>query len=119
MIRQSRSQRPRSFLRFARCGAGILVGLWCLGDVAMAGDGVPRLADKEVAKREALLAEAQKLVTEAGALFNSGDYDGAMKGYRQAWEMLPDAPMAAPWKAAARDGYSRASNAQARKLAKQ
>lgn len=63
--------------------------------------------------------EAQALVAEGASLYDKGDNAGAMKLYRQAFENLPDAPLIAPLKNAARDGYSRAANAEARKLAAQ
>ncbi len=77
---------------------------------------VAGLADREIAKRAARLAEAQRLVLEAGASFDKGDYEAAMKSNRDAWELLADSPATAATRSVARDGYSRAANAQARKL---
>lgn len=63
------------------------------------------------------MKEAHVLTTEAGLLYDKGNMEESMKVYRQAWDILPDAPMAAEARALARDGYSRAANAQAKKLA--
>ncbi|MEY4485435.1 MAG: hypothetical protein RL693_2887, partial [Verrucomicrobiota bacterium] len=63
------------------------------------------------------MQEAHALITEAGLLYDKGNMEESMKGYRQAWDILPDAPMAAETRIQARDGYSRAANAQAKKLA--
>lgn len=87
--------------------------------MAAAESTVPGLAAKEVAKREARLAEGQRLVAESGSSFEKGDYTAAMKAARDAWELLPDAPATAPLRMAARDACSRASLAQARKLARE
>ncbi len=83
----------------------------------IAGDAVPALAGKEVAKRMAQMQEAQAQVVEAASLYGKGDNTGAMKLCRQAFENLPDAPLAAQLKNSARDGYSQAANTEARKLA--
>lgn len=64
-----------------------------------------------------LMKEAQVLMVEAELLYDKGNMEESMKLYRQAWDILPDAPMAAESRTAARDGYSRAANAQAKKLA--
>lgn len=79
--------------------------------------GAQTVAEKEVAKRMGAMKEAQVLITEAGLLFDKGDMVESMKLYRQAWDILPDAPMVASVRLLARDGYSRAANAHARKLA--
>lgn len=96
----------------------VMLSFWQIGSIN-AGDAVPALAGKEVAKRMAQMQEAQALVAEGASLFDKGDNAGAMKLCRQAFENLPDAPLIAPLKNAARDGYSRAANAEARKLAGQ
>lgn len=97
----------------------ILLG-WAAAGL-MAGGSAPGpvsgLANREVAKREARLAEAQRQVALGATLYDKGDYTGAMKAYRAAWDLLVDAPATAALKTAARDGYSRAANAEARKLA--
>jgi len=115
-------RHPRLSSRLARnqvVVAAILIGLGA--GMAIGGESppgsVPGLADREIAKREARLSEAQRLVGEGAALFDKGDYAGAMKADHDAWELLTDAPATAAVKTAARDGYSRAANAQARKLA--
>ena len=83
------------------------------------GRGVSSLAEKEMSKRQAQVTEAEKLMTEAASLSAAGDDEGAMKLYRQAWDLLPDAPATAALRTAAKDGYSRSAVAHARKLAKQ
>lgn len=113
---------PRSCPRFPRCQAVVLAFLVSAGTgllpAAEASMGATAgLANREVAKREAQRTEAQRLVLEGGMLFDRGDYTGAMKADRAAWEMLVDSPATGTVKTAARDGYSRAAIAQARKLA--
>lgn len=64
-----------------------------------------------------MMKEANALIVEGGLLYDKGNLEESMKVYRQAWDILPDAPMAAEARISARDGYSRAANAHARKLA--
>ncbi|MEI6535290.1 MAG: hypothetical protein WCN98_08130, partial [Verrucomicrobiaceae bacterium] len=87
--------------------------------ISIGSEFVPALAGKEVARRQAQMNEAQLLVTEGASLFDKGDNAGAMKLCRQAYDMLPDAPLCAALKNSARDLYSVAANAEARKLAAQ
>lgn len=75
------------------------------------------LAQREVSKRTEILKEARTLMTEAELFSSKGDSEEAAKLYRQAWEMLPDAPMSAVQKRRARDGFSAAAVANAKKLA--
>lgn len=101
---------------------GLCLGL-CVSGAALAGPmGNPHarnLADQELVRRNARLAEAQALLVEANAHYDKGDYESALRLYRQAWDLLPDAPLSAAVKLQARDGYSRAAVAQAAKLADQ
>lgn len=82
-----------------------------------ANPAVPSLVEREIAKRNSLVQEARALVTEAKLLHAKGEYEGALKSSRQAWEMLPDTPLTAALKVEARDAYSEAAVSQARKLA--
>ncbi len=79
--------------------------------------GAQTVAEKEVAKRMGAMKEAQALIIEATLLSDKGDMVESMKLYRQAWDILPDAPMIASVRMQARDGYSLSANAQAKKLA--
>lgn len=101
---------------------GLCLGL-CVSGTALAGPmgnaSARSLADQELVRRNARLAEAQALLVEAKAQYDKGDYESALRLYRQAWDLLPDAPIAAAVKLQARDGYSRAAVAQAAKLAEQ
>jgi general secretion pathway protein D len=118
MIRRIFSARSRPF---AGVGLSFVFGIIFAGALLAGegGAGLSGLANKEVAKREAQMAEAQALVSGAQTQLASGDFSGAMKNFRDAWVLVPDAPATAVLKASARDGYSRAANAQARKLAKE
>jgi general secretion pathway protein D len=104
--------------------AVLTVGI-CLGGmvpiVLQAGPtGAPAarsVADKELARRQARMAEAQALLQEAKALADKGEHEQALRLYRQAWDILPEAPMSADLRQQARDGYSKSAVAHARKLA--
>jgi general secretion pathway protein D len=81
--------------------------------------GTTSLAEREVAKRQGQMKEAQALMVEAGLMLDQQNLEEAMRLYHEAYDLLPDSPMAAEAKLAARDGYSRAANAQAAKLARE
>jgi general secretion pathway protein D len=88
------------------------------GTHVSAGDGpVVSIVDKEIARRNARIREAQTLITEGAILEAKGEYEQAAGVYRQAWDLLPDSPMTAAVRIEARDGYSRAAVAHAHKLA--
>ena len=82
-----------------------------------ASPSVSGLVEREIAKRNSVMQEARALVTESNLLLAKGEYEGALKSSRQAWEILPETPLTAALKAEARDAYSQAAVAQARKLA--
>ncbi|WP_240914721.1 Amuc_1098 family type IV pilus outer membrane protein [Roseimicrobium sp. ORNL1] len=86
---------------------------------AGAGTATSSVAEREVARRAALLQQAKTYIAEAAVLESKGDYADAASHYREAWNLLPNAPMAATLRAEARDGYSRTAVQHARKLAKE
>ncbi len=110
---------PRA--RTVRCGGAfwvlLFLGMAALPLQAGEGHGVASLANREVARREAMVQQAQSLMAQGQAAEAKSDYVEAMKDYKAAYDMLPGAPMTASLKTTARDGYSRAANAQARLLA--
>ena len=109
-----------AYLRGVVLPAGIL---WLSGTVILLQGaearpaGISSLAAKEVARREAKLLEAHAQLVEAGLLFDKSKYSEALRLYRDSYDALPEAPLTAASKLAARDGYSRAAHAEARKLA--
>ena len=104
-------------------GCAIVIGLG--SDLSLhagsggASGGTTSLAEREVAKRQGQMKEAQALMVEAGLMLDQQNFEEAMRLYHEAYDLLPDSPMAAEAKIAARDGYSRAANAQAAKLARE
>lgn len=109
-----RPASPAGLLRCAVCF--ILAG--SSGFLLQAAERpVVSMVEKEIAKRNSLIQEARALVTEAGLLQAKGEFEEAAKSSRQAWEMLPESPMTAALKVEARNAYSLATVAQARKLA--
>ncbi|TLD69304.1 hypothetical protein FEM03_18195 [Phragmitibacter flavus] len=107
--------------------SGSVLALTCLflvhaGTTSWAGPGstagnVQGAANREIARREALVNQSQTLHTQAALHYEKGEYEEAMRLYRQSWDSLPQAPFTAELKSQARDGYSLAANAQAKKLA--
>src|SRR3954464_14124085 len=80
------------------------------GTIAPAADhAVSGIVEKEIARRNARIQEARTLITEGAILEAKGEYEQAANTYHQAWDLLPDAPMTAPIRLEARDGYSRAA----------
>jgi len=82
-----------------------------------AGPSAVSAAEKEISRRERLVTEARTLIAQADLHLGKGQNVEALRLYRQAWELLPDAPMAAGLKIQARDGYSTAAVAHAKHLA--
>lgn len=78
---------------------------------------VTGIVEKEIARRNARAQEAKVLMTQGESLYAKGEYEQAMYAYRQAWDLIPESPMTVQLKLLARDGYSRAAVAHARKLA--
>jgi general secretion pathway protein D len=98
-------------LLFATVGTPVWAG------PGSSGSNIQTAAHKEIARREALVNQSQTLHTQAALHYEKGEYEEAMRLYRQSWDSLPQAPFTAELKDQARDGYSRAANAQAKKLA--
>jgi len=97
------------------CGC-FLFALGVRTPIVYAGATV-KLAEAEVAKRQAKIQEAQAHIVEANLLHQKGNDEEAMRLYLEAYESLPDAPIAAATKSSARIGFTDAANAQAKKLA--
>nr|WP_245958280.1 Amuc_1098 family type IV pilus outer membrane protein [Roseimicrobium gellanilyticum] len=72
-----------------------------------------------MARRAALMQQAKVYIAEAALLEQKGQHAEAAASYREAWNLLPNAPMAASLRAEARDGYSRTAVLYARQLAKE
>ena len=81
------------------------------------GTAASSVAEREVARRTVLMNQARALVAEASALEAKGDHAEAATRYREAWNLLPVAPMAAALREEAKEGYSRTAVGHARKLA--
>ncbi len=84
-----------------------------------AGTPASAVAEREVARRAALMQQARTFIAEAAVLEGKGDHGEAASRYLEAWNLLPNAPMAAELRAEARDGYSRTAVLHAKKLAKE
>ncbi|MFZ4764237.1 MAG: Amuc_1098 family type IV pilus outer membrane protein [Roseimicrobium sp.] len=102
--------------------ARLLLGSYCvlvLATVASFGADTltSAIAQKEIAKRSSTVREAQSLIVEAELLTKKGEHGEAAKLFRQAWGLLPNAPMTAGLRMKARDGFSKSATAQAEKLA--
>ncbi len=84
---------------------------------ADAKSGTVSVVQKELARRQARLHDAQVFISEADAHFMNGNDEEAMRLYRQAYDSVPVAPMTEDVRNRARDGYSKAANRHAKKLA--
>jgi general secretion pathway protein D len=109
--------------RKALCPLLLAGSVWC-GSMAIlqagpAGSPASSVAEREVARRAALMQQAKVYIAEAALLEQKEQYAEAASSYREAWNLLPNAPMAATLRAEARDGYSRTAVLYARTLAKE
>lgn len=102
---------------FGLCLGAMLPAKAWAGPAGTSGAGAKFLAEKELQRRQALLSEAQALLVQARDAESKGDLEGALRLYRQVWDLLPDAPLTVDVKKQARDGYSRVAVVHAAKLA--
>lgn len=58
-----------------------------------ASGSVSGLAEREIARRNQRLQEAQASIEKGDKLFASGDYEGALGEYKTALDLIPDAPL--------------------------
>ncbi len=118
---------PSQFLNTSRGAfrlllAGVLVcapGMRVTAGPAGGGAQASSIAQREAARRMALVEQARHSLTEAAAHEARGEHAEAAVRYREAWDLLPNAPMAAALRAEARDGCSRNAVAHAKKLAEE
>jgi general secretion pathway protein D len=75
------------------------------------------IAQRELARREARVQEAQAAMERGDKLFAEGDYEGALNEYKAALDLLPDAPMTASLRDAATARYCDAAVELARERA--
>jgi general secretion pathway protein D len=92
-------------------GAGIA------GPVGGPGGSASGIAQRELARREARVQEAQAAMERGDKLYAEGDFEGALNEYRTALDLLPDAPMTAALRDAATARYCDAAVELARERA--
>ncbi|MEM8953700.1 MAG: Amuc_1098 family type IV pilus outer membrane protein [Verrucomicrobiota bacterium] len=130
--RKPEVDRARSTFVFSRwgglCGRGTLLlaggfaavmGLLEAGEISERGVGggtVESVAEREVARRQAELKEAQALIQEGDLLYTQGQLSEAVASYREAFLGLRDTPAMAVMRAAALAKYERTATAYARQL---
>ncbi len=79
--------------------------------------GYSSLAEKEIARRQARVNDGLASLEKGDKLFNEGDYEGALSEYKNALDLIPDAPAMAQLRAAALAKYVDASIELARQRA--
>lgn len=101
-------------------GRAALLATACLVVPLIAGEapGAGSLAEKETARRNAAVEEAQMLLQKGDEAYNAGRYSDAVDAYAGARELLPDAPATAALRSAATERYAQASVEKARGLSR-
>ena len=79
--------------------------------------GYSSLAEKEIARRQARVNDGLASLEKGDKLFKDGDYEGALSEYKNALDLIPDAPAMAQLRAAALAKYVDASIELARQRA--
>lgn len=87
------------------------------GSMGGPGGSASGIAQRELARREARVQEAQAAMERGDKLFAEGDYEGALNEYKTALDLLPDAPMTAALRDAATARYCDAAVELARERA--
>ena len=93
------------------CGTGVI-----LGGLSVGAEDLDVLANKEVRRRSALVAEADAQVREGYLLLNSGKNQEAVTIFGSAYRSMPNSPLTEATRASARDGYAAAAMGWAREL---
>lgn len=83
---------------------------------AKAGESTAGLAEKEIQRRAVIIEEQIVLFPEAEKLLKKGDTAAALKIYEDAFQTLPDVPMAQEARAEALNGYITAGLTRAKEL---
>lgn len=89
-----------------------------VGGSGGAGGSVSSIVQRELARRNQRVQDAQTAIAKGDALFADGDYEGALNEYKTALDLLPDAPMTAALRDIATAKYCDASVELARERAK-
>lgn len=82
-----------------------------------AGPGGSSIAEREIARREGLVLQAQELLTEGDAARKAKDFAAAVAAYRQAYEILPAASSTLELRGRALHSFSEVSVVHAEMLA--
>jgi general secretion pathway protein D len=83
-----------------------------------AGGAVSSIVERELARRNQRVHDADAAVIKGDELFAEGDYEGALSQYKLALDLLPDAPMTMDRRAIATAKYCDAAVELARERAK-
>lgn len=108
--------------RFTRGGIFVLLasaGVFSVPWTGFAGDSLQSIAQREIARRQQIVANADAQLAEADLLRSKGDHQGAAKVLLEAYQGLPKAPVAADARARVLAAYAEASCARAQELLKQ
>ena len=79
------------------------------GGYGSGGSGVPAIATNYVIRLQENVKKADEAALRGSQLMADGDYQGAIEQYRNALDLLPDAPMTEPRRRAYIKQFSRAS----------
>lgn len=94
-----------------------LAGNLALSPLAVwAGESTAGLAEKEIQRRAVIIEEQVVLFPEAEKLLRKGETAAALKIYEDAFNALPDIPMAQEARTVALDGYIRAGLTRSKEL---
>jgi len=105
---------------FSTCGPTVLLVIACLTSSLAAGEfaGDASLAEREQARRNTAVEEAQEVLRKGDEAYQDGRYSEASEAYAGALDMLPAAPLTAELRAATATRYAQAAVAQAHLLAR-
>ncbi len=111
-IRRPLTRRLRPGTVILTMGAGLVLGMAMPelhagdGKNAASGGSTAALAEKEIARRSALLSRAEELMVQAGKAFGTGDFATAAEFYRQAYQLLPESAVTADARGRALAGFA-------------
>ncbi len=115
-MRKRRRSHPTQTIKALAIGFFIVTAGLEHGIAGDASGSLSSIADREIARRQALLATASENLVRGRQLMAEGDSEEAARLLLETYRSLPDSPVAAELKLAVRDAFSEAACVRSKEL---
>jgi general secretion pathway protein D len=116
-MRPSVNTRKSNQVLVAACVAVLAPSTVAVAGSSAEGGSTSDIASREIIRRQERIAQASELEVKGDKAMAEEDYDGAIAAYRQALDLLPNAPLTADRRSALIAKYAEACNERAGVLA--